>query len=225
MLWACVWGLAVAFLAARGEAAATSYLLDGEWSRPGQGLLRPVVRDTVAWLFRQQHPSYAQCQQRRLLVVDLQSPSVEGLGSLLKQVTYTLAAAVHSNRTLVWGAAPPYLFEHTRDLRQSSPLLTVGDINLACTGRDHYGGAFECFFHPLSSCTLVDHTTAPELSEFTQSMYNHSARLFLSDTTQTVIRTASLYHPPAGLWVLFFGPVVGFWFVQTLIYSRHVEVT
>eukprot|EP01041_Mallomonas_annulata_P002553 gene2553-4986_t len=141
----------------------------------------------------QQHPEKHVCLSRRLLILQFDARSFEGIGSILRIVYMGLAEAAHSNRTLVWGLDLPYLFDRTRKLwqgnhylsnrssRLTSSLLNINDISLNCTGwRKQGGGPYSCFFKKLSSCSLMD-ATYDELQNLALNGFEDRNRLKLQD--------------------------------------------
>ena len=84
-----------------------------------------------------QHP--ADCRTARLLVLDFDGFQGDGFGSIVHSTASALAEAFFENRTLVFGGtALPY---------KPGPW--------SCPQHD-----LECYFRPLSSCTLSDSTPA-----------------------------------------------------------------
>eukprot|EP01031_Cornospumella_fuschlensis_P033858 gene33858-40962_t len=81
------------------------------------------------------------------------STSFEGIGSLLKQVQFTVAVAMHSDRTAIWGFGFPFMFEHSKDMWDgvNRDDVVINGESLNCTQEDPLAGAFGCFFEPLST--------------------------------------------------------------------------
>ena len=158
-----------------------------------------IVQQLLRLLHARQHPPPEQCSQTRLLVLQMRVTGLEGVGSLLKHVVYGLAHAVHTNRTLVWGAALPYFFEKTADMWQHDGVTSLDGMQLHCRGEtDPYAGPFSCLFQRLSSCTPAD-ATASELRVFSADPFNPQSRLLLTDFGQTARNSITWSTPPAGL--------------------------
>lgn len=158
------------------------------------------TKDLIKVIYSKQHPKKELCTSTRFTVLHMRTTTLEGLGSILKQVQMGVAASMHSNRTLVWGLAPPFLFEHTQELWQTaSAPMRIGDHPVDCTGKDDVlGGPYECFFEAISSCSLRDASPA-ELSDFASNPYDDRGRFLFADTSQTTRKSITVYHPPQGL--------------------------
>ena len=164
-----------------------SYLLDPE-EGGGGGEDAARIADILRAIHAQQHPDPATCATRRLLLVQFDTKSFEGIGSNLKLMSLGLAEAAYSNRTLIWGLDLPYMWEHSRPVWQTSTaaattttqLSSSADSDSTATAATSHtveaagvpldcggwlragGGPFGCWFQPLSSCSLAD-VTAEEL--------------------------------------------------------------
>lgn len=176
------------------ENVVESYLLESQTDSNQE--YKKLIRDVMEVIHAKQHPSPENCKSKRLLAVQMSSTSFEGTGSILKQVMISLAVAMHSNRTLIWGLGHPFLFEHTKELWSSrgNDKLKINDDILNCSKADSASGPFGCFFLPLSTCTLND-VSPLELLDLSHNPYNESARVMLSEIRKGV----ALYHPPFGL--------------------------
>lgn len=160
-----------------------------------------LIDDILKLLTYRQNPSKNECVLKRLLVLDLKTTSLEGLGSILKNLIYGISIGMHSNRVLVFGVGLPYLFENTKDIwstPEASDIL-IGDTRLNCsTATVETGGPFECFFQRLSTCSISD-TNRDELVAFSKNAFDTDARLLALENTQTIRQSLALYHPPEGL--------------------------
>lgn len=171
------------------------YLFNNKTANSGQR----VVRDIMRAIHAQQHPPKHECKTRRLLAIHLRTSTLEGLGSITKQIIVGLAVAMHSDRTLVWGLAPPFLYDHTRDIWADDLKIKVGMNDIKCPkDKDPGGGPYECFFEKLSSCSLLD-ATREEMSELATNAFDDSSRIMVSDVSQTTRKSVTMYHPPKGL--------------------------
>ena len=162
-----------------------SYLFDSAPNPAGDGL--KFIKDLVSAIGARQHPQKIDCKNTRLLVLHMKTTTLEGLGSILKQIQMGTAVAMHSNRTAVWGLGPPFLFDHTEELWAGSHgnSMKIGDHEINCSNRtDPLSGPYECLFEPLSSCTLTD-TDQAELNDFVSNPYDDAARIMFSDVGQT----------------------------------------
>ena len=94
-----------------------------------------------------------------------------------------LSAAIHSNRTLVWGVEMSFILDQTREEWGSNNnhkvQIAESDHYIDCStgGVDSGGGPFDCFFEPLSICTIAD-VSQKELLELSINAYNDSSRVF-----------------------------------------------
>lgn len=169
-----------------------SYLLDSSSS----DIYTNVVRDILYVIHKKQQLSRADCRTRRLMVVQMSSTSFEGIGSLLKQIQFSVAVAMHSNRSMIWGIGFPFMFEHSKDVWDGpgNSAVQVNGQTLNCSQADPLAGPIGCFFEPLTSCSLADVAPA-EMLEFSNNAWNDSARLMLVEVRKGV----SLYYPPLGL--------------------------
>lgn len=155
------------------------------------------IQDIVDVIYAKQHPQKDLCSKRRLLVLQMTSSSFEGTGSLLKQVMLGTAAAMHSNRTMVWGLGLPFIFEHTKEIWNANSDLSAIKVNnetIDCRQEDPSAGPLGCFFQPISSCSLED-ASPSDLLTFSEHPSNHSARLFMAEMSTGI----AMYHPPLGL--------------------------
>lgn len=167
---------------------------------PGHVGSAELVRKFAAVIYDQQNPKKHECKHRRLLAIQFSPKSFEGIGSILKLIALSLAEAAHSNRTLVWGLDLPFNFEHTRHLwakpkmRGSSIKVGGGEIELECTEgwKGHGGGAYGCFFEPLSTCSLAD-ATLEELYSLGRDGFRDEARIRIAESQR---RGVSAYHIP-----------------------------
>lgn len=150
------------------------------------------VRLLLRMLHAQQHPPKPLCATTRLLVVQFAHESFEGLGSILKLVALGLAQAAFSNRTLVWGLDLSPILEYTR-AEWEGGYPTVHGQRLRCDAGGG-GGAMNCFFAPLSSCSLAD-VTWEELRGLGVAGFDDSARVRLLEARRSV----AAYHLPAGV--------------------------
>ena len=123
------------------------------------GLLASIGRlgegacSVLQHLWDMQHPP--DCRSARLLVLDFDGFGGDGFGSIVHTTASALAEAFYENRTLVFGGtALPY---------RPGPWT--------CPGHD-----LECYFHPLSSCTLSDTTTA-ERAQLYEDPFRDAGRL------------------------------------------------
>eukprot|EP01039_Chlorochromonas_danica_P005298 gene5299-5833_t len=155
-----------------------------------------VVKDLLYVIRQKQQLSATDCRNKRLLVVQMSSTSFEGLGSLIKQVQFAVAIAMHANRAIIWGYGYPFMFEHSKDVWDGPDrsTLRINDIALNCTQDDPLAGPIGCFFEPLTTCSLAD-ISPIEMLDFSHNAWNESARVMLSE----VRRGIALYHPPSGL--------------------------
>ena len=157
-----------------------------------------LIKDLVELIAKSQLVSKESCKARRLLVMETISNSFEGTGSIIKSIILTIAQAMHSNRTVIWGLDMSKSFQLSRELWSSSSAneLFIGDRKFDCiTDADSHGGPFGCFFQRVSTCTLEDVSKA-ELIDFANNAYNDSARVRYYDPSRTSI---ALYKPPKGL--------------------------
>ena len=69
---------------------------------------------------------------------------------------------MHSNRTLIWGLEIGAIFSDTHDVYFGPEDTFRKSLNLTCPLRG--GGLFDCYFHPLSSCSL-NHLSPLEMSQ------------------------------------------------------------
>ena len=107
-------------------------------------------------LWDMQHP--ADCCSARLLVLDFESFQGDGFGSIIHSTASALAEAFYENRTLVLGTtALPY---------KPGPW--------SCPQHD-----LECYFFPLSSCSLADSTSAARAQMY-QDPFSDEGRLRLA---------------------------------------------
>lgn len=167
---------------------------------PGHAGSAELVRKFAAALYDQQNPKKHECKHRRLLAIQFSPKSFEGIGSILKLIALSLAEAAHSNRTLVWGLDLPFNFEHTRHLwarpksRGSTIKVGGGEIELECTEgwKGHGGGAYGCFFEPISTCSLAD-ATLDELYSLGRDGFRDEARIRIAESQR---RGVSAYHIP-----------------------------
>jgi hypothetical protein len=147
-----------------------------------------------------QHPPENQCKHRKLMVLQMKGNSFEGTGSLLKQILLGIAIAAHSDRTLVWGLGLPYIYEHSQDVWQGENNHNVqfhaDSISVDCSNPDPTGGAYKCFFEPMSGCTLAD-ASASEIISYSMNCYNDTDRLMVGEVSR---RGVALFHPPEGLY-------------------------
>ncbi len=121
------------------------------------------------------------------------------MASLLKHIIYTLAHALHSNRTLIFAARMPYLFERTQSVWLQSGVFQQSNMSLECNSREQlFSGPYSCMFQPLSSCTLAD-ATPQEIVTFSHDAFNPQSRLLLTNFEQTVRNSISLNMPPRGM--------------------------
>jgi hypothetical protein len=158
-----------------------------------------LVRKFAAALYEQQNPKKHECKHRRLLAIQFSPKSFEGIGSILKLIALALAEAAHSNRTLVWGLDLPFNFEHTRHLwakpkLRSSIKVGGGEVELDCTEgwKGQGGGAYSCFFEPISTCSLAD-ATLDELYSLGRDGFRDEARIRIAESQR---RGISAYHIP-----------------------------
>lgn len=132
-----------------------------------EGLCNPNglrrVRTLLRMLALQQHPPKHSCSSSRLLVLQFPS-SLEGLGSVIHTIVVALAEAMYSNRTVVWGLELTPLLERPRALWQApcsrgeaAGCPAVHGLPLRCDWGGG-GGAYNCLFEPLSTCSLADAT-------------------------------------------------------------------
>jgi hypothetical protein len=163
---------------------------------------RNLVSDLLKVIHTSQHPPKSACRTTRLLIIHMKTESLEGLCSLVKQLTMGLSAAIHSNRTLVWGIySGQFMFEATRDVWAGPKRdnIQLGRMRISCPkGENPLGGPFECFFQPLSSCTLDD-ITPQELLDLQSNPYDDTQRVKLMPVKVNGPRSVALYHPPYGL--------------------------
>lgn len=154
------------------------------------------MKDLFDVIYTKQHPSSQECLTNRFLVIQMSSASFEGTGSLLKQMLLSVAIAMHSDRTLIWGLGYPFMFEHSKELwdGEDNDALNINDEVLNCTQPDPAAGPFGCFFEPLTTCGL-EHLSPHELIEFSHNAYNESGRAMISEIRKGV----ALYHPPENL--------------------------
>lgn len=177
-----------------------SYLTDGIFatqSSEGTSFIKEILKA----VHTSQHPKdISKCETRRLLIVDEHGTTLEGLGSILKSLIVSLAVAFHSNRIIVWGIGLPWMYERTKDEWTSREKLRFGETMVDCSNADEYnGGPFNCYFEPISSCTLHEHITPEELVELGKNPYDDEARLLFAEGAQTTRRAIALYHPPMSL--------------------------
>ncbi len=159
-------------------------------------MLTNVVRDLIYIIKKKQQIPENDCKSKRLLIAQMASTSFEGMGSLLKQVQFSVAVAMHSNRSVIWGIGFPFMFEHSRDVwdGEGNDQIEFNGETVNCTQKDPLAGPLGCFFEPLTTCTLGD--IAPsEMLTFSNNAYNESARIMLTEVRKGV----ALYHPPIGL--------------------------
>eukprot|EP01038_Epipyxis_sp_PR26KG_P007219 gene7219-9850_t len=176
-----------------------SYLFQTERTNDEDDLRqeKQFIQDIMKIIHLQQHIPKVECKSRRLLIVQMSSTSFEGTGSVLKQVLMSLAIAMHSNRTLIWGLGLPFMFEHSKELwgGDDNDHVLVNNHVLDCsTDADLAGGPFGCFFQKISSCSLAD-LTPSEMIEFSHNPYNESSRIMLSE----IRKSMALYIPPFNL--------------------------
>jgi hypothetical protein len=125
------------------------------------------------------------------------SQSLEGIGSIMREIMFGLAVALHSNRTLIWGLDVPWMFHRSKSVwslpsRQS---IKIGGYEFNCSNaHEKRGGAFNCFFEDLSSCSMED-ISPQELSEFSVNPYDDLSRIALTEVRKAI----ALYHPPYGI--------------------------
>ena len=161
--------------------------------------IKDISQYVQSLIYHQQNPiSKFECTQTRLLVIDTINTKFEGIGTIMKKVIVGLAEAFHSNRTLVWGIELAYILDKTREewdsVSNSRIRIGEGDSYLNCsTGND--GGPFDCFFQPMSLCSISD-VSQKELLDLSINAFNTSSRIKLAEPYRTDI---SLYMPPKGL--------------------------
>ena len=79
-----------------------SYVLDytkSTFNDPGV----EFIHDLMKVIHFKQNPPREQCRKKRFQLIQTQSNSFEGTGSLLKQIVFALAGAMHGNRVAIWG--------------------------------------------------------------------------------------------------------------------------
>lgn len=182
------------------DAPLDAYVLDPAVGRDSGGAFdadgATAVGDILRALHAQQHPPRASCGSRRLLVTQFAPTSFEGIGSLLKQVVLGLAEAAYANRTLVWGLDLSYMFERSRAVWRDDGArgpVPVAGAALDCSGWTRGGGPYECFFAPLSSCSLLDASPA-DVEQLATDGYNDAARMRIQESR----RGPAAYAPPRG---------------------------
>jgi hypothetical protein len=153
---------------------------------------RKLVHDMMKVIHASQHPPKEDCKSTRLLVIHMKTESLEGLCSLVKQVAMGLSAAVHGNRTLVWGLyTGQFMFEATSDvwLGAKRDGILLGGTRISCPKGDNpLGGPFECFFQPMSTCTLDD-ISPEELVKLQSNPFDDAERVKLLPVKGTNIQT------------------------------------
>ena len=173
---------------------------------PSGGRSRRGLRDAqhmFRLIYANQNPRPRLCGQTRLLLTQFPDDSYEGLGSVLSLLVISLAEALYSNRTLVWGADLTPLLELSRAAWESrgsdgSPAAgglstTVHGTQLDCSRSGLGGSSFACLFEPLSTCSLAD-VSAAELRSLARDARDPAARV----TVISHRRAVTAYTAPPG---------------------------
>jgi hypothetical protein len=160
-----------------------------------------MMRKIFEAVYTQQNPKKESCKTRRLLLTQFSQHSFEGMGSILRMIQMGIAEAAFSNRTLIFGLDLPYMFEKTKDVWRNKhrlkydDLVNVSNIGLKCgSWVGQGGGSYNCFFQPLSTCSLSD-VSYEELSNLGNNAYDDEARVRI----QEAHRGPALYHVPLDL--------------------------
>lgn len=176
-----------------------------------------IMRKIFEAIYKQQNPIKESCKTRRLLLTQFSQHSFEGIGSVLRMIQMGMAEAAFSNRTLIFGLDLPYLFEKTKDIWRNknkyhyNDLVNVSNIGLECgSWVGQGGGSYNCFFQPLSSCSLGD-LSYQELYDLGHNGYDDEARIRI----QEAHRGPALYHVPYDL------PLYDNVFSLKMKYPRH----
>ena len=158
------------------------------------------VADILHFIHERQHPASSACASRRLLLLHFPASTLrgDGLGQLLLRITAGLGEAMHAGRTLIWGLELPHILEALRpshspcaDDRCELPLNCSGAHAIGSSSSG--GGAFNCLFAPLSSCSISDVTQAELAALGAGGGYRDSARV----RVQEARRAPAVFVPPA----------------------------
>jgi hypothetical protein len=176
-----------------------SYLTAG---RPSE------VENLLKIIHANQFPGRSKCYSRRLQLLDMSDASFEGIGSVLREIMFALAIALHSNRTLIWGLHMPMLFKYSHELlinydEYESLKLSIptGELSMVLNCKannigDYISGPYRCFFRPISSCSLDD-VSHQELVDYgSGKQFDDHSRLMRTDLRRSI----ALYHPPFDLY-------------------------
>jgi hypothetical protein len=185
------------------DADVGSYLTDLHDSSTATNGQRAVL-DVMKVIHANQHPPKETCKSTRLLILHTKTETLEGLyGGIMKQVAMGLSAAMHSNRTLIWGMPDgQFLFDSTREIwagkRRSN--IAVGPTVVNCPD-DKYslGGSYDCFFRELSSCSLSD-IDKWEMQSFVDNPFNDTERVKFFPIGLSAVASITMFHPPYGLY-------------------------
>ena len=181
-------------LASRSDASVfNAEIASSDSNRSADAAGQLYVQTLLRLLHARQHPPQNECRSTRLLLVKSPEISYEGLGSVLSLLTLGLAEAMYSNRTLVWGAELTPLLDLSRTV-WTAPNPSARGVTLDCTRADRGGGAYSCFFEPLSACSLADASPA-ELVALRSDGFSDLARLKIMDHRRSFVA----YTAPPGV--------------------------
>lgn len=138
-----------------------------------------AYHDVYKWIESRQLGDPATCTTRRLLLYHSYGANFEGSASVLKSIMLGLGEAMHSNRSLVWGAYTP-------------PLMERGNAS-SCYNKQQ-GGLYSCHFRPLSHCDIND-LWYGELVDLKLNGFDDSKRVSLMHNR----RGLAAYIPPPAL--------------------------
>lgn len=138
-----------------------------------------AFQEVFRWIESRQLVDPTTCTTRRLLLYHSYGANFEGSASVLKSIMLGLGEAMHSNRTLVWGAYVP-------------PLMARGNAS-SCYNKAQ-GGLYACHFRPLSNCDIND-LWYGELVDLKMNGFDDSKRASLMHNR----RGLAAYIPPPAL--------------------------
>lgn len=180
-------------LASRSDASVFNAEIASDSNRSADPAGQLYVQTLLRLLHARQHPPQSECRSTRLLLVKSPEISYEGLGSVLSLLALGLAEAMYSNRTLVWGAELTPLLDLSRTV-WTAPNPSARGVALDCARADRGGGAYSCFFEPLSACSLADASPA-ELVALRSDCFSDLARLKIVDHRRSFVA----YMAPPGV--------------------------
>ena len=129
-----------------------------------------TVATILADIDARQNPDVQTCSSRRLLLLNYPSDVIhgDGLAQLLLRIVLGLGEAAYADRTLIWGAEIPLLFDAPMSLLRGGHHWDDGSgLALNCSAWRGGGGAYNCVYQRLSTCSLADVTQA-ELADIGQ---------------------------------------------------------